>query len=315
MRDNESDCKLCGLNIWREIMRRYTILYVLVLLAIVTGISFGQNNSGSSNSTAETIFYNPTDRLEYIIRSIYEDTMNEADISRLEEEQRKSLADGFAGPWQNLVPKLTREECAKMTTPELAKVCFETSIFSRLQLIYNRPITAFIVAKVRYPCYEELFNRDDLWKGVLEAYSLYSSGLDPKGEPNDVIDAVMGLINLPLFFQYPPMRQQLEGREILFVRAQLDALKNIRSFIKDDKDDSTVSAAPFFSVATPIELINYSLVFIQKLSPDKSKSVIDKISKIRLSKTPKMKEVKDYIDISIIEIEKYLKSYEINKKS
>ena len=309
-------------------MRHNTILCVFLLLSFNTGFSFRQerseesslaaqkdpNSSITSNGTVGDDFYYPSDRLEYIRRTIYEDTVNDAVIIRFEENVRKSIADGFAEPWQNLVPKLTREQCVKMPTPELAKVCFSTSLFTRLLLIYDRPVYAFSIAKIRYPCYEELFNRDNLWEGVLSAYSFYSSSLNPKGEPNDVIDAIMGLNNLPLFFQYPPMRRQLEGREVLFVRAHLEALKNIRSFIKDDKDNSTVSSTQFFSVTTPISLVNYSLVLLQKVSTDKSKSVIDNISKLRLSKTPEMKEVKKYIDICINEIEPFLDSYMSDRK-
>ncbi|MBN1974385.1 MAG: hypothetical protein JW787_12150 [Sedimentisphaerales bacterium] len=307
-------------------MERHVILCSMVVTVSVVFLLFFQSSiTGKESNTAQTAltaiepdeneFFYPSskDRLESLRKTIYENTDDKIDLTQFEVDLRKSLADGKISAWQNLVPKLTREECAQMPTSELAGVCFSTSLFTRLLLIYDRPVYAFSAAKIRCPCYEELFRRDDLWKGVLSAYSLYSSGLNPKGEPNDVIDAVMGLSNLPLFFQYPKMRQQLEGREILFIRAQLEALKKFRSFITDDEDESLVSSSPFFKLTTSISLVNYSLVLIQKISADKSKSVIDNISKLRLSRTPKMKEIKNYVDVSLAEIEKYVKSYKDDK--
>jgi len=296
---------------------------IICVFLVVASISFGQgqtqersfivseelNSLNASNEITKENFYFPTDKLEYIRRCIYESSDDEISMKRYEDDLRKSIADGNVGPWQNLVPKLTREECIKMPTSELAQVCFSTSLFTRLLLLYDKPVHAFSVAKVRYPCYEELFNRDDLWQGILGAYSIYSSGLDPKGEPNNVMDAIIGLDNLPLVFQCNKMREQLKGRELLFIRAQVNALKKIRLYIKNDDDNSTVSATPFFSVTAPISMINHSLVFAQKVSEEKSKTLIDNISKLQLSTKPKMGDIKNYIDISIAEFQQLLNSY------
>lgn len=310
-------------------MERHAILNLMAVTVTVVFLLFSQSSiSGNepnaaltaltANEPNENEFFYPSskDRVERLGKTIYENTDANIDLTNYEANLRKSLANGTIGrAWQNLDPNLTAEECRKLTTAKLAQVCFSTSLLTRhLLASSNRPVYVFAMLKIRYPCYGELFERDDLWKGVLDAYSLYAAALETKGDPNKVIDSIMGLNELPNVFQYNKMREQLNGKEIQFVRAQLEALKKIRSFIKDDKDDSTVSSTPFFSVTAPMSLVNHSLVFMEKVSKDKSKPAIDNICKLRLRKTPKMKEVKNYIDISIVEIERFLDSYMVERK-
>lgn len=326
--------------------RRYTILCIIITGAIVatifvwrqylqkTEIMVKENNCSKlptpENNSAipynkpalsikpkngkENEFFRPADELENLMKSLYEeagDHINkEANMALFEADLRTSLANGWTPPWQNLAPKLTREECAKMSTLELSKVCFSSSIFARELMLHDRPIFGFSRLKILYPCYAELFERDDLWEGVLSAYSLYASSLDPKGEPNKAINAVMGLDNLPRIFQLPKMQKQLEGREILFVCAQLEAIKKIRSYIEGDADEALVSSTPFFSITTPISLVNLTMVFMQKVSLSQSASVIGDISELRLPKKPQMGQIKNYMDTSINGIEHFITSYQ-----
>ena len=266
-----------------------------------------------SKSTTEADFVSSAAELETIMKLFYEDTDkeidNRIDFVEFETDLRASLANGWTPPWQNLAPKLTRKECVKMSTSELSEACFSSSIFARELLLFDEPKFSFSRLKILYPCYAELFKREDLWEGVRDAYVLYASRLDPKGEPNEVIDSLMGLENLPRIFLLPNMREQLKGRELVFVRAQLESIKKIRSYLAGDTDDSLTSSTPFFSATTPVTLVNYALVFMRKTSVGQSASAIDTISKLRLPVKPNMGEIKNYMDISIKEIEQFLNSY------
>jgi hypothetical protein len=271
-----------------------------------------------SKSTTENEFFYPADEIENMMKSLYEEAgahINEdvdayIDLAVFEADLHASLANGWTPPWQNLAPKLTREECVKMPTLELSEACFSSSVFARELLLFDKPILSFSRLKILYPCYAELFERDDLWEGVLSAYSLYASHLGPESEPNETINSLMGLDNLPRIFQLPNMRKQLEGKELLFVHAQLESIKKIRSYIEGDTDDFLVSSTPFFSVTTPVSLVNLTLVFMQKVSVSQSASAIDTISELQLPKSPKMGQIKNYMDISITEIEQFLNSYQ-----
>ncbi len=290
-------------------MKRYTILFSFVMMATVIGLFSCQK----STEKIDLFYPSPASTLKYLSRTIYENPDASIDLTQFEADIRNSLATtSKPNAWQNLDPNITVEEYKRLTTVKLAQICFSTGLLTRYLIAYDKPIYAFSMVKVRFPCFAELFERDDLWQGVLEAYPLYAAGLDPKGEPNKVIDSVMGLNNLPLIFQHPKMCGQLKGREIMFVCAQFEALKKIRSYIKNDADSSTTSSTTFFSVTTPISLVNHSLVFMQKVSPDKSASAVEAISRLRLSKKTKMGEVKKYMDNCISEIQQFLDS---NQKS
>ncbi len=328
-------------------LKYYTILCVIFVVAIITGIFIWQKKWGEnqidivvnkdnyatksppekpiahqnklvslvkSKSTTEGEPVYSTDELENIMEYFDEEAEKEInahlDLLQFETDLRTSLANGWTPAWQNLAPKLTRKECVKMSTLELSEACFSSSIFARAHLIYDKPIYAFSRLKILYPCYAELFKRDDLLEGVLSAYSLYASGLDPEGEPNEIIDSLMGLDTLPLIFQLPNMLKQLKGKELQFVHAQLEAIKKIRSYIDGDADDSLTSSTPFFTAKTPVSLVQYTLAVMRKASISRSASAIDTITGLQLPIKPKMGQIKTYLDISIKEIEQFLNSYQ-----
>jgi hypothetical protein len=312
-----------GIFIWRQYLQKTEIM---LKESNYTKVPAPENNPAipysepalaiKPENKEEKEFFRPADELEKMMQSLYKevgDHLNkEADdyinLALFEKDLRTSLANGWTPPWQNLAPTLTREECAKMPTLDLSKVCFSSSIFARESMLFDEPLFTFSRLKILYPCYAELFERDDLWEGVLSAYSLYASGLDPAGEPNKVIDAMMGLDNLPRIFQLPTLQAQLEGREILFVFAQLEAIKKVRSYIEGDADEALVSSTPFFSMTTPISLVNLTMVFMQKVSLSQSASAIGAISELQLPKKLQMGQIKNYMDISINEIENFINS-------
>ena len=228
------------------------------------------------------------------------------ELIEFENHMRKIVADGWRPPWHKMAPDFTAEECSKMTTSELSEAFFSTSIFARETLIVNNPEHSFIRMKILFPCFNELYHRDDLCDGVLDAYYLHSSILTPEADPNDIVSGFVGLKTLPKTFELPSMRQQMVGRELSFVRAQLDALKIIRSYIENDPDNDLISSTPYFDLSTPISLIDYSLYFMNRHSPSDSASAINEMSKLKIEKTPTMGEVKKFMDVSITEIEKYL---------
>jgi hypothetical protein len=291
----------------------------------------------SSKSTAEDTLFYPAKEVDKIVTSLFEEANAHIDMAEYEANTRRSLANGWTPPWQNITPNLTREECMKLPTSKLAEACFSSSLLTRYLLIHNEPIYAFSSLKVIYPCYGELFERDDLWTGVLSAYSIYASNLylvnepdkiidpliglqtipsiyssnpNPANKTNKIIDSLIGLQTLPCIFHLPKMREQLKGRELLFVRAQLEALKGIRFYINGDPNEATVSSTPFFSMTAPVSLINYSLAFMKKASASQSASAINTISKLGISKKPTMGELKNYMDVCIAEIEQFLNSYQ-----
>jgi hypothetical protein len=290
------------------------LLWVISAVVTVAGGSGGQTNQSGDGFNGgadanDTYFPIREDRLVNRERTMFE-AIDPAVLAKVEADARKTLENGGPPPaWQNLVPKLTREECAKMTTDKLAQACFSSGYLTRRLLASNsgKHVYTLISVKVWYPCYGELFEREDLWKVVLDAYSMYASRLDPKRDPNTVIDGSMGLDTLGDLFQLPKVQEQLRGKETQFVRAQLDALKKVRRFIGGDPNDAMRSSTPFFSLRVPVSLIEDSLVFMRRASPSQSAPVVAKICKISLSRRPTMGQVKAYIDAVTPEIEQFLK--------
>jgi hypothetical protein len=288
-----------GLFYRRKKMVRHKIFGVFFLCAFCIAFT-----GCKTNESQDECYFFPAESIE--MQELMHAQSNAEELKEFELELRKNIADGWEPTWQSLAPDLTREDCMKMPTSDLAEVCFSSSVITRALLIYNYPAYAFVRLKVFYPCYEELFKREDLYDGIIEAYSMYSSALDRKAHANTNVDSMMGLENLPYMFQIPQVKEQMKGNELVFIGAQLEALKKIRLYIDEDTDDALESSTPYFSLRTPISLVNNALLTMREISPNDPAN--DAIKSLQLPVKPNCGQVKKYIDDSITQIERFFAS-------
>lgn len=239
--------------------------------------------------------YSPVNKSFDIVHTSSKDAIR---LAKFKKSVEKSFNRGWRPAWYKVAPDLTAEECSKMATSELAKECFSSSVYCR-ELLISQPKHAFVKMEVFYPCYKELFNRDDLWKGVMEAYPFLSARLYSKSsDTRTSIDALITLQELKYIFRLPKISEQIKGKELLFIRSHLDALKGIRLYMDND-------SIPFFSLTAPVALLNQSVYFMRKLSPGAPE--IDAICNLKLRKKPRTGESKAFLDASISEIERFLR--------
>jgi hypothetical protein len=279
------------------------VLRVVGLVVLVAGVPACRAKAGTGADGNDAFFPFREDALANSERAMFE-KIDPNVLAQYEADARKSLESGGIPPaWQNLAPKLTSEQCAKMSTVDLAQSCFSSSYLTRRLLAENRKAAHTLVAvTVWYPCYRELFKREDLWKGVLKAYSTYVSSLDPRRDSNGVIDGSMGMGTVRDLFQLPRLQDQVRGRELLFVRAQLDSLKTIHSYLEGDLK------AGSFALGAPISLLQHTLIFMRRGAPDRAGPAISRICRIPLSRTPTTGQMRTYLDAVMPEIEQFLKA-------
>jgi hypothetical protein len=286
----------------------FGVLRVVGLVVFVTGVLACPAKGGTGADGNDTYFPFREDALANSERAMFE-KIDPNVLAQYEADARKGFERGGIPPaWQNMAPKLTPEQCAKMSTVDLAQVCFSSSYLTRRLLAENRKTAhTLITVTVWYPCYRELFKREDLWKGVLRAYSTYASRLDPRHDSNTVIDGWMGLGAVRDLFQLPKLQEQVQGRETLFVRAQLDSLKTIRSSLNGEPKAESSSSMPFV-LGAPISLLQDTMVFMRRADPDRAGPTISRICKIPLSGNPTVGQMKTYLDAVMPEIEQFLKT-------
>ena len=154
-------------------------------------------------------------------------------ITLLAESRLKSIAWKNAGKtlWKSETWMKPPEYYQSLTTEQLAKECFERTIFGHEMTIFNDPAFGFIRLEIHHNGFAELFKRDDMWKGILDTYYRCSSNIDPKNDLRTVVASFVHLEGMTAIYSYPPFKAQLKGHELDFLTANIHVLKQCLDFL------------------------------------------------------------------------------------
>lgn len=245
----------------------------------------------------------PTAGLEGILAALRgQDDPNPDDLARYERMLRADMEiEGPPRVLADMLPKMEVENSADVSTEALAKACFKSSVLARRQLASSQsnPAYALTEVKVFYPVYEEYLGRIDAWKGWLAAYSSYASAMGSNSNANELIDALIGMQTLTSLFWEPGMRSQLKGKELLFIEAQLEALKSFRAYLFSDKDERATSSTTFFSLTVPASLVNSALALMIQSGGEDVRGEIVAVTSFTLPENYTMGDVENYLDLAI----------------
>jgi hypothetical protein len=231
----------------------------------------------------------------------YQPTIDAHDLELLEAQFEEYLNDGVIKihreDWE-----LDTEYCKGLDTITLAKKCFSSVTFSiQMGLFAGREEIAFMRLRVSHAGFAELFERDDLWKGILAVYDMLDTKIDPNSELNDIIHASTTHDALSNMYFFPPFKNQLKGREQLFFDANLKTLKMYRYFLKNIDQYKGKAKIPFYR--SPFTVARVALMLQESLNQQKYDEIISEISEVRFTQKQKMADIEYYIDLVIPAIE------------
>ena len=218
--------------------------------------------------------------------------------SRFRDHLDKGLIKPHRDPWM-----LDEDYCKNLGTVSLAKKCFSDGIFEiEMGLFASYREIAFMRLRVSHKGFAEFFKRPDMWKGVLFLYEMVSSGLDPDNELDNIMSAAGVARSLENFYFFQPFKNQIKGREKIFLEANIRVLKQFKRFIEQADWDRLGTKLPFYG--SPSVVADVALMLDAKTDPRHYAEIITEISAFRFGKEQKLEEVKQYLDVVIPALEK-----------
>jgi len=154
----------------------------------------------------------------------------EATQRRLREERRGTCKVGKPGEYyKSLDTFALASECFCVTNREAAP-------FWSLMMIYAQPATSLFGIKaleVWDQGFAELLQRDDLWKGILIGQQELAQGLISARTLVDAVNTSWGLSYIGGFLELPQMKEQVKGKEQLFLSSSLQSLESYGRFLRE----------------------------------------------------------------------------------
>jgi hypothetical protein len=192
--------------------------------------------------------------------------------------------------------------CSSLDTISLAEKCFSDAIFSiEMGLFATHEEIAFIRLKISHKKFAELFERTDMWEGILAVYAMLCSKIDPKSELSDIVQASTGLDSLENLYFFPPFKTQLKGREQIFLDANVKALKKYRQFANNFDQYKGGARIPFYR--SPTSIAKVALILHERLNPQKYREILPELTALRFSRDQKIEDIECYLDLVIPAIE------------
>lgn len=216
---------------------------------------------------------------------------------------RKAKAEGRA-VWGR-----DRAHYRKLSTEKLAEQCLtgETVFWSAISM-YDEPAFGLQRLSIMHDGFAELFERKDMWKGVLYAYDRLADDLNLDADLKAIVLASGNLESMRYLYGYPPLREQVRGREALFLSANLRVLKKYRWYLDrfDSEKLGTEGTPGFF--CEPCLVAQVALMLAKQVAPKQYDRIAPKLTSVRWTSRQDLDDLRDFLDAVIAETEPVLAS-------
>jgi hypothetical protein len=191
----------------------------------------------------------------------------------------------------------TPEYYASLPTPELATECFARPTFGFEMTIFDENRFGFQRLRIMHDGFAELFDREDMWKGILAAYDHMSSKIDPGNDLRTIVSTSNNFNAMGALYQWPAFKKQVEGREAIFLAANLRSVKRYRWYLDTYDPEKLGTDTPFFR--EPCSVARVALVLAERVDPKRYARIAPAIQSVRWPKEQDIEDVKKYLDLVI----------------
>jgi len=237
-------------------------------------------------------------------------------LEKFKKSQLKLKESGWKPPWQGYKNVKDRSYYEKLSTEDLAKECFSTSLWAREILIYDRPAYGIARAGIFHDGFAVLYERPDFWEAIASVYihlarNLAEIKVEKKQsnlqnlsvEERTQMDILFNLQTLKYAYTYPLFVQKLKGREELLLRANMEALKSVLSYAKEAEHRDK----PFWGTTVAYGLSRPVFALLKRTNPDNYSEIIGRLENTELSfKSPNPAQARSYIRMVISTVEQVL---------
>ena len=193
-----------------------------------------------------------------------------------------------------------------LNTSQLVDECFSRTIFANEMSIYNEAAFGFESLKIFHNGFAELFKREDLWEGILHLYEHLSAKLDPEADLIQIVSAASHLDELRKLYVLSPLREQVKGREAIFLGANLRVLKRFRWYLENyDPEKLGTGGSPGF-FREPCSVARVALMLAKQVDPKRYAEIEPAVTSVRWTKEQKIEDLKRFINLVITNLEGFV---------
>ena len=181
-------------------------------------------------------------------------------------ERYKEVKASGSGKWDNDPWVKEPEYYQALDTPELAKECFQRATFGITTSVHNDPRTGYYRLKILHNGFAELFEREDMWRGMLAAYHDMAQKIVPGASMKTQVEVSWDVDGLWLLYDMPPLNEQVKGREKEFLRANIHLIKQFLVVIEHHKKEGRNQGIGFYG--EPASALRVALELAEIARPD-----------------------------------------------
>lgn len=249
------------------------------------------------------LIVSPTMKLDELIEIFEREVIEEAEegaVLAVKVLEWKRLKQSGKKLWGSDKWMKEPEYYENLETPELAEECFSRHVFASEIGIFDDPSYAFERLKVFHNGFAELFERQDMWKGILHAYEYLSLKLDPENELRQIVDVSNLFLSLRELYGLPAFKEQINGRESAFLAANLRVLRKYKYYLEhyDTKERETPG---FFG--EPCVVAQVALMLTRQVDPQRYAKIEPTVTGVLWPREQRVENLKSFIDLVLASLE------------
>lgn len=247
---------------------------------------------------------NPTLGLDELMISFEEEIIRESESQlgfALEIKKLEDYKESGGTMWDSDNWMKDLDYYNSLTIQKLSEECFSKPIFSFELAIFDDPRLGYERLKMFHNGFQVLFQRSDMWAGILHTYEYLSSKLNIESDLVTIVEASGNLYELKELYAFPEFKEQVKGREKIFLAANLKVLKQYDSYLENYDPIKLGSEIPFF--CEPCSVAQVALMLTHQVDPKRYYSIESEVKNIRWPKEQNIQDLKDFIKIIVNKLE------------
>ncbi|MCY2951719.1 MAG: hypothetical protein NTU53_07040 [Planctomycetota bacterium] len=186
-----------------------------------------------------------------------------------------------------------------LDTKKLGEEVFRADppIFGLEMSIFEDRRFGFLRLEIMHDGFAELMKREDLWEGMLGAYASLTERIRPESDLQTIVSASLNLDAMRHLYGQATFKKQVKGREKVFLKANLETLKQYRKYIDTFDAKKVGSETPFFT--EPVMVAEVALMLAKQIDGRGYEEVAAKVKGIRWPAKQDLRDVRGFLDVVI----------------
>lgn len=199
----------------------------------------------------------------------------------------------------------------RLNTSELVEECFSRAIFKNEMSIYNEPWFGLESLRIFHNGFAELFRREDLWKGILHLYEHLSSKLTREADLMQIVTVSGHFDELRKLYILSPLKEQVKGRERIFLAANLRVLKRFQWYLGNyDPEMLGTGGSPGF-FREPCSVARVALMLAKQVEPRRYLQIEPAITRVRWTKEQNPADLRSFINLVVTSLNSFVSEEDI----